>query len=36
MAVAPTTPDGMKERIRRAGAEITPQILAEVRRSSNQ
>ena len=36
MAVAPTTPDDMKERIRRACAEITPQILAEVRRSFHQ
>ena len=33
MAVAPTTPDDMKERIRRACTEITPQMLAEVRRS---
>ena len=32
MAVAPTTPDYMKERIRRACTEITPQMLAEVRR----
>ena len=32
MAVAPTTPDDMKERIRRAYTEITPQVLAEVRR----
>ena len=35
-AVAPTTPDDMKERIRRACAEITPQMLAEVRRSFHQ
>ena len=34
MAVAPTTPDDMKERIRRACTEITPQMLAEVRGSS--
>ena len=33
MAVASTTPDGMKGRKRRACTEITPQILAEVRRS---
>ena len=33
MAVAPTTPDDMKERIRRACTEITPRMLAEVRRS---
>ena len=33
---APTTPDEMKERIRRACTEITPQILAEVRRSFHQ
>ena len=33
MAVAPTTPDDMKERIRRACTKITPQMLAEVRRS---
>ena len=31
MAVAPTRPDNMKERIRRACTEITPQMLAEVR-----
>ena len=30
MAVAPTTPDDMKERIRRACTEITPQMLTEV------
>ena len=36
MALAPTTPDDMKERIRRACAEITPQILAEVRQSFHQ
>ena len=36
MAVAPTTPDDMKERIRRVCAEITPQMLAEVRRSFHQ
>ena len=33
MAVAPNTPDDMKERIRRACTEMTPQVLAEVRRS---
>ena len=33
MSVAPTTPDDIKERIRRACTEITPQILGEVRRS---
>ena len=33
MAVAPSTPDHMKERIRRACTEITPQMLAEIRRS---
>ena len=33
MAVAPTTPEDMKERIRRACTEITPQMLAEVRQS---
>ena len=32
MAIAPTTPNDMKERIRRAFTEITPQMLAEVRR----
>ena len=36
MVVAPTTPDDMKERIRRACTEITPQMLAEVRRSFHQ
>ena len=36
MGVAPTTPDDMKKRIRRACTEITPQMLAEVRRSSHQ
>ena len=36
MAVATTTPDDMKERIRRACTEITPKMLAEVRRSSHQ
>ena len=36
MAVAPTTPDDMKERIRRACTEITTQMLAEVRRSFHQ
>ena len=30
MAVAPNTPDDMKERIRRACTEITPQMLTEV------
>ncbi|CAL1688642.1 unnamed protein product [Lasius platythorax] len=29
----PTTPDDMKERIRQACADVTPQMLAEVRRS---
>ena len=33
MAVATTTPDDMIERIRRACTEITPQMLADVRRS---
>ena len=33
MTVAPTTPDDMKERIRRACTEITPQMLAQVRLS---
>ena len=36
MAVAPTTPDKMKERIRRACTEITPQMLAGVRWSFHQ
>ena len=36
MAIAPTTPDDMKERIRRACTEITPEMLAEVRRSFHQ
>ena len=36
MAVAPTTPDDIKERIRRACTEITPQMLAEVRRFFHQ
>ena len=36
MAVAPTTTDDIKERIRRACTEITPQMLAEVRRSFHQ
>ena len=36
MAVAPTAPDDMNERIRRAFIEITPQMLAEVRRSFHQ
>ena len=36
MAVAPTTSDDMKERIRRACTEITPQMLAEVRRYFHQ
>ena len=36
MAVASTTSDDMKERIRRACTEITPQMLAEVRRSFHQ
>ena len=33
MAVAPTMPEDVKERIRQACTEITPQTLAEVRRS---
>ena len=36
MVVAPITLDDMKERIRRACTEITPQRLAEVRRSFHQ
>ena len=36
MAVAPTTPDDIKERIRRACTEITAQMLAEARRSFHQ
>ena len=36
MAVAPTTHEDMKERIRRACTEITPQMLAEVRQSFHQ
>ena len=36
MAVALTTPDDMKERIRRACTEITPQMLTEVRLSFHQ
>ena len=36
MAVTSTTPDDMKERIRRACTKITPQMLAEVRRSFHQ
>ena len=36
MAAAPTTPDDMKERIRRACIENTPQILVEVRRPFHQ
>ena len=36
MAVAPTTPDDIKERIRQACTEITPQMLAVVRRSFHQ
>ena len=36
MHAAITTPDDMKERIRRACTEITPQILAEVRRFFHQ
>ena len=36
MAVAPTAPDDMKERIRRACTEITPQMMAEVRPSFHQ
>ena len=33
MALAPTMPDDMKERIRRTCTEITLQMLAKVRRS---
>ena len=36
MAVPPTTPEDMKERVRRACTEITPQMLAEVRRFFHQ
>ena len=36
IVVAPTTLDDMKERIRQACTEITPQMLAEVRRSFHQ
>ena len=36
MAVAATTPDDMRERIRRACTEITLQMLAKVRRSFHQ
>ena len=36
MTVAPTTPGDMKERIRQACTEITPHMLAEVRRSFHQ
>ena len=36
MAIAPTTVDDTKDRIRRACTEITPQMLAEVRRSFHQ
>ena len=36
MAVAPTTPDDMKERIHRACTEIKPQMWAEVRRYFHQ
>ena len=36
MAVAPTTPDDIKERIRRACTEITLQMLAKIRRSFHQ
>ena len=36
MAVAPNTFDDMKERIRRTCTVITPQMLAEVRRSFHQ
>ena len=36
MVVAPTTSNDMKERIRRACTEITPQMLAEIRRSFQQ
>ena len=36
MSVVPTAPDDIKERIRRACTEITPQMLAEVRWSFHQ
>ena len=36
MAVAPTTPEDIKERIRRARTKITTQMLAEVRQSFHQ
>ena len=36
MAVAPTTPNDMKEIIRRECTEITPQMLTKVRRSFHQ
>ena len=36
MSIAPTMPDDMKERKRPACTEITPQMLAEVRRSFHQ
>ena len=36
MAIAPTTPGDMNERIRRVCTEITPQMLAVVRRSFHQ
>ena len=36
MAVVPTTPDDMKERICRVFIEIIPQMLAEVRQSFHQ
>ena len=36
MAVAHTTPNDMKERIRQTCSENTPQMLAEVRRSFHQ
>ena len=36
MAIAPTTPDDMKEIIRQTCIKIIPQMLAEVRRSFHQ
>ena len=36
MAVVPATPDDVKERIRQAYTEITPQILDKVRRLFHQ
>ena len=36
MAIAPTTPEDMKERIRGSCTEITPQMSDEIRRSFHQ